>query len=196
MSQKLPWNPMPHVLDINCPSCGKPAIFEFAETVRIALKQDIVFFQDSDLFECRRFQDSCGHYWHGAVFYALLHGGSTAVIEALPKGYLPAQWDHPSSLTRHRDTPLGAYRCGQCHEGGTHTLDWPHDAQYSMAYKGHVLWAFNRDSAVALRDFLSSNHRSTVNSRWQRFLSHVPTRFKDRKARARLVQLIERLLVV
>jgi hypothetical protein len=35
MTGPCEWNPMPHVLDVNCPKCRGPAVFEFAEVVRI-----------------------------------------------------------------------------------------------------------------------------------------------------------------
>lgn len=41
MAGTYDWNPMPHKVDINCPSCGERAVFEFAEVVRIKLKKDV-----------------------------------------------------------------------------------------------------------------------------------------------------------
>ncbi len=41
MAGTYDWNPMPHKVDINCPSCGELAVFEFAEVVRIKLKKDV-----------------------------------------------------------------------------------------------------------------------------------------------------------
>lgn len=47
--------------------------FEFAEVVRIKLKKDVPFFQNSPHFEYRILSDDCGHKFHGAFFFKGLH---------------------------------------------------------------------------------------------------------------------------
>lgn len=47
MTGTYDWNPMPHKVDIKCPSCGSRALFEFAEIVKISLKKDVPFFENS-----------------------------------------------------------------------------------------------------------------------------------------------------
>ncbi len=64
MTSAYEWNPMPHKVDVHCPCCKEHALFEFAEIVKISLKRDVEFFQDSDLFEYQLFKDSCGHNCH------------------------------------------------------------------------------------------------------------------------------------
>jgi len=106
MTGTYDWNPMPHKVDIKCPACAEHSVFEFAEVVKIALKKDVPFFEQSDLFEYYLFKDSCGHNWHGATYYANLHGGSTAAIRDLPEGYVPENWNHLAVLTAKRENPI------------------------------------------------------------------------------------------
>ena len=44
MTGTYDWNPMPHKVDIKCPSCGEHSVFEFAEVVKIALRKNVSFF--------------------------------------------------------------------------------------------------------------------------------------------------------
>ncbi|TCK02592.1 hypothetical protein [Marinobacterium mangrovicola] len=194
MTGTYEWNPMPHILDIKCPWCGRHAVFEFGEVVRITLKKDIAFFEESDLFEYYQFKDSCGHKWHGAVFYANLHGGSTEAIHELPEGYKPENWNHSKYLTRSQGTDLGSVSCGHCHTRKPYILNWPYDAFYSINVKNKTLWAFNRESAVDLRDYIESTDRKTSKYRWASFLLHIPTTFKKHSVRDSVVKKINRLL--
>lgn len=195
MTGKYDWSPMPHKVDIKCPSCGKYCVFEFAEVVRIELKQDVPFFEQSDVFEYSMFSDSCGHKWHGAIYFSNLHGGSTNAITNLPLGYTPQDWDHSKYLTRSKGTDLGAYTCSYCHSRKPYTLQWPHDAYFSINYKSEVLWAFNRESAIELRDYIASNERKIEKFKWAKFLLHVPTVFKKHNARDNIVKQINNMLV-
>jgi hypothetical protein len=194
MTGTYDWNPMPHQVDIKCPSCGERTIFEFAEIVKISLKKDITYFEDSDLFDYSIFKDSCGHKWHGAIYYANLHGNSTATIRDLPVGYKPDDWNHSKYLIRSHGTDLGAFCCDHCYARQPYILQWPKDAFYSISYKGEVLWAFNRESAIELRDYIASIDRETHNYKWASFLLHIPTSFKKQNARDNIVKQINRAL--
>lgn len=187
---------MPHLVDVKCPSCGHLARFEFAEVCRIRLKEDVRFFQDNDLFEYRKFQDSCGHYWHGALYFPGLHGDSVNAIHFLPKGYQASDWDHSKCLYRCSGWDVGSVRCEQCHLRSKHHLRWPEDAYFSISYRGHVLWAFNRESAYELNEFLSSKFRDWSKYRWRAFLMRVPTVFKTHKARETVTKQLVRLLEI
>ncbi|MDH5433005.1 MAG: hypothetical protein OEY19_03605 [Gammaproteobacteria bacterium] len=194
MTGTYDWNPMPHKVDILCPQCNELAVFEFAELVRIKLKKDIPFFQDSDLFEYHTFSDSCGHKWHAAIYFAGLHGSSVNAISDLPENYKPDHWAHSKYLTRSNETYLGSYACPACKTNNKHTLQWPEDAYYSIEHKGKVLWAFNRESATDLYDFLNGSTRKVDNFKWQHFLLHIPTVFKTAKARDSVVKKLAKLL--
>jgi len=194
MTGTYDWNPMPHQVDIKCPTCEEHAVFEFAEVVKIALRKDVPFFEQSDLFEYYLFKDSCGHKWHGAVYYANLHGGSISAIRNLPEGYVPENWNHSKYLTRNHGLDLGALGCTHCQTRKPYMLQWPSDAFYSISYKGEVLWAFNRESAVDLRDYIASTERKTEKYKWSRFLLHIPTVFKKQNSRDNVIKQINRVL--
>jgi len=194
MTGTYDWNPMPHKVDIKCPACAEHSVFEFAEVVKIALKKDVPFFEQSDLFEYYLFKDSCGHNWHGATYYVNLHGGSTAAIRDLPEGYAPENWNHSKYLIRNHGLDLGAFSCTHCQTRKPYILQWPSDAFYSISYKGEVLWAFNRESAVELRDYIASNERKTEKYKWASFLLHIPTLFKKQNARDNVIKQINRVL--
>lgn len=194
MTGTYDWNPMPHKVDIKCPVCGGHSIFEFAEVVKIALKKDVPFFEQSDVFDYSMFTDSCGHKWHGAIYFANLHGGSTDAITSLPEGYSPEHWDHSKYLTRNHSLDLGAFACSHCQTRKPYMLQWPQDAYFSISYKSEVLWAFNRESAVELRDYIASSERKTEKFRWSKFLLHVPTVFKKQNARDNIVKQINKVL--
>jgi len=194
MTEAYDWNPMPHKVDINCPSCGSHDEFEFAEVVKISLKKDVPFFECSDLFTYRLFKDSCGHRWHGAVYFAKMHGGSTAAIRDLPDGYESSNWNHSKYLYRNHGLDIGSFTCSSCNARRIHELSWPEEAFYSIAYKGQLLWAFNRNSGVDLRNFIQSSERKAKNHKWASFLLHIPTIFKKQNARDNVVKQLNKLL--
>lgn len=194
MTGTYDWNPMPHQVDIRCPRCCLRAEFEFAEVRRIELKADVAFFEKSTLFEYRQFQDACGHSWHGAVYYAGLHGDPCTALGGLPTGYAPDDWSHSKYSYRSHGLDIGSVRCGHCHRRGVHKLAWPADAWYAVSHKGQLLWAFHRESALDLHDYLLSAERDVSCYRWSSFLLHVPAVFKTRKAREAVCTQLQRAL--
>jgi hypothetical protein len=194
MTGTYDWNPMPHTVDTRCPTCGEAAVFEFVEVVRIRLRADITFFQDSPLFEYRAFDGGVGGRWHGAVYYALLHGPPETTIRDLPSGYSPSDWSHPKYLYRSVGIDEGAVACQACGRRQRHTLRWPQDARFQVEYRGQVLWAFHRESAQELRRYIASEQRDRQGYRWELFLRHVPKVFLGAKARETVVKRLDRLL--
>jgi len=185
---------MPHLVDVKCPHCSGYAVFEFSEIVKINEKKDVPFFQNNDVFDYQFFQGHAGQRWHGAVYNALLHGGSTSAIRDLPDGYTPSDWDHPKYLTRDHRLDWGAFRCSNCHSCEKHTLQWPDDAYFSIEYKTQQLWAFHRESFLDLRDFIESKDREIKQYKWNSFLLHIPTIFKKQAARESVVKKMNKLL--
>lgn len=194
MTGTYDWNPMPHTVEVSCPDCRNNALFEFAEVTRIELKKDVGFFKESDLFDYQIFKDSCGHNWHAAIYFAGLHGSSIAAITELPEGYKPECWSHSRYLYRNHGTDLGSIRCSSCNLNQKHALNWPDEAYFLMEYKREQLWAFNRESAVDLRDYINSTERNVDDYRWSHFLLHIPTVFKKQNARESIVKKINKLL--
>ncbi len=194
MTGTYDWNPMPHRLDVRCTSCRALAGFEFAEAVRIKRKTDIPFFEaspqlDYEFFPVRGYDAA----WHGALFYAGLHGGLGALTE-LPEGYAASDWAHSRYLMRSQPLGAGALLCAACGRRAKHRLRWPDDAWFQLAHRGQVLWAFHRESAVALRDFIASSERKIARHKWSSMLLHVPGHFLTAKARKDVLKRLERLL--
>ncbi|KQV59069.1 hypothetical protein [Duganella sp. Root336D2] len=187
--------PIPHNLDIVCPACRGRAEFEFAEVVRIKLKADVQFFQKSSMFDYQQFHDSCGHSWHAAIYFQGLHGRPQPVIQELPEGYAAGDWDHSRYLKNRSGWPVGSIRCGSCHMRGKHVLKWPAEAYFAISYRNRVLWAFHRESAIDLMQYLQSRERSRSRYRWGFFLLYVPTVFKTGKAREYVVKQLGKLLL-
>lgn len=194
MTGPYEWTPMPHVLDVRCPACSGKAVFEFAEVVRIARRADIPFFQGSPHFEYRRFPaEGWRQAWHGAIFFPGLTARSAAAAR-LPPGYVPEDWAHSKYLTRARGLDLGTLDCRRCGRPQKHQLCWPRDAFYCIEYRRSVLWAFDRESATELRDFVASSERKTSRYRWHALLMKVPGRFLQASARPEVVRRLDRVL--
>lgn len=193
MTEIFDWNPMPHKLDVKCPKCGSMSEFEFAEIVRIELKKDVEFFINSNVFEYQMFSDSCGHRWHGAIYFAGLHGEASKAIHSLPEGYCASSWEHSKYLLSSHST-LGSVRCKSCQYRSMHVLNWPQDAYFSIEIKGQVLWAFNTDSAMDLRAYIDSKDRRIRGYKYSSFLLHVPTYFKKQNVRKMVTKKLDRLL--
>lgn len=193
MTEAYDWNPMPHRVSIRCPDCGAPAEYEFAEIVRIKLAADVEFFQKSDAFEHQLFEDSCGGRWHGAVFYHGLRGSTLSMIRDLPEGYRPEDWEHSRYLLRSHGLDIGSVTCHACGCRKKHSLNWPDEAYFQIAYRGKVLWAFDRESATVLLDYIRSGIRQR-DREWRAFLRHVPSHFLQKKAREEVTKKLGKLL--
>lgn len=185
---------MPHCIAVNCPRCNGLAEFEFAEISRIKLRKDIQFFQTSKTFEYRKFSDGCGHTWHGAIFFSGLHGAPENVFHDLPEGYHSQQWSHSKYWRGSPGGGAGSIRCGSCGYLAKHVLQWPSDAYFQVLYRGHLLWAFDRENAKALRSFLLSKSRDIYAYGYSRFMLHIPTVFKTAKARPHVTKALTKLL--
>ena len=194
MTMPYDLNQMPHQVNIKCPSCSRCAQFEFAAIQRIQHKEDIDFFKNHHTFEYKRFQDSCGHYWHGAIYYEGLHGLPTTAIHNLPKGYEPSSWSHSKSFCGYPRIDIGSVRCNFCHLRKKHTLQWPQEAYFQVSYKNQILWAFNIESTNELHDYLLSKSRDRSKYQWRSFLLHIPTLFKTYKARETITKQFSKLL--
>ena len=174
---------MPHTLDVRCPSCGESAFFEFAKVVRVREKKDVPFFQGNDQFDYLLCKDSCGHRWHAAVYYAGLHGRTVDTIRELPEGYERSDWAHSKNLYRGSGLDSGSVSCLRCGAHRRHDLQWPQDAFFQIEFKGEVLWAFNLESAIELRDYIASSNRDRGEYKWQSFLMKIPKKFLLQGAR-------------
>lgn len=195
MTGTYEWNPMSHILDVRCPECRGRARFEFAEAVQIRSREDLSFFKKSPQFEYRFVRARhAGQNWNAAFYFAGLHGRASTSIHSLPDGYEPSEWDHRRTLYRPHGLDLGSLVCTACAFRRRHELQWPADAYFRIEYRGEVLWAFHRESAVDLRTFVASPSRQPKKLRWASFLLHVPTVFLTAKARPTVLKRLDRML--
>lgn len=111
------WNQMPHVVAIRCPRCNSEAKFEFAELVKLKRKEDVSFFQNSDVFEYRYFESTGSGRWHAAIYYHGLNSSSTSNINSLPDGHHPEGWQHSPYLYRPHGSDIGTIICSYSDRG-------------------------------------------------------------------------------
>jgi len=195
MTRIYEWNPMPHIVEIRCPECGGHAEFEFAEVVHIRLKKDVDFFKKSKLFEYRFLRDRAGTGWHAAFYFPRVHGRSTDILDDLPAGYSPADWNHSRYLYRSHGSDWGTVDCFERDLRRRHVLSWPDEAFYQIVFRRDVLWAFHRESAVEIRDFIAFVDRDHAAFKWGTLLIHLPKELLAAKARDGIVKRLDRLLV-
>lgn len=176
-------NPITHVVAIACPGCGKEAFFEFAEYVKIQLRKDIAYFQNSKFFEHRKVNNSDGQGVNLAVYFHKLHGHGFPAIDDLPAGYTMSDWAHYDHLYRSFKYNAGTVFCIPCGLRRKHELFWPNEAYFQIDYKGHVLWAFDRRCAAELLDFIQSKGRDRSKYNHSTFLLKLPPHFLARNAR-------------
>ena len=192
MTAVYEYYPMPHQLDISCPECGCLAHFEFAES-REVRRKDIATFKKIKSFNFGRYQDRVGHFRNIATYFHGLKGQSSTEKE-LPKDYTLDEWNHSRYLTRRRNGDEGTIICHHCHTRKKAELAWPEMAFFKVDVKGHVLWAFHRESALDLYNFIASAERHQSAYRWAYFLRHVPGRFLTAKLRDEICKKFKKLL--
>lgn len=187
---------MPYSVEVRCPACSGLASFEYSEVVKIRLRKDIPFFQESKYFDYQQRVDSCGHAWHAALFFHGLHLKDPGALKGLPEGYQPSDWSHSQYLMQRRRSEFGTLQCGRCNARKRHQIKWPADAWHQVSVKDRVLWAFHRESAMALRDYIASSKRDPKLHPWISFLLHIPQEFLASGVRSRVVKGLQRLLDV
>ena len=115
------------------------------------------------------------------------------VIERFPSR-LP--WRPPSSSHQYvrggGDTGEGGYplltrgliQCAHCHSNRTYKLNWPDDAYWQWQIRGELLWAWDRDHARIILDYVSAQVRP---SRRSSELKYIPSHFLTAKVRGLVV---------
>ena len=188
---------MPDVVAVRCSLCQSHAPFEFATCVRIKLRKDIPYFQNSKYFEYVAPSDPLSDGKNMAVHFHGLEGNALARIQDLPDGYEASDWTRPfgqTGLRYPRFYDHGTLVCGACGARRRHNLSWPNDAWFVVSHRDHVLWSFNRAMTVELRDYIASTERSRRGSKFAGALARVPTEFLDAKAREPVTRKLEALL--
>lgn len=181
-------NLMPHVLALACPQCSHEAVFDFMECVKIRLKKDIAYFQKSKVFEHRKTRNHDGHGINLACYFHKLDYHSLPDIADLPQGYAITDWAHSNYVYRTYGLGEGTVVCTQCGLRRKHKLNWPDEAYYKINVKQHSLWAFNRQSAIDLRDYIQSEDRDRSVYKSRHFLLKVPSHFQAKNLRDLIVK--------
>lgn len=166
----------PH-LHVRCPRCGKRAVFE----------QPFDFLGEQPRDELRP-----THQW-----------GGWYVVEKYPQvlAWTPPRtseqvlyrWPGLDSFGTSR--VRGVVKCEECHLIAAHELAWPEDAFYRWDIRGHTLWAWSAEHAVAIRNYLASDHRDPAShSEFEGALRHLPKELLTAKVRDAAVERISRSL--
>jgi len=160
-------------IDIKCPDCGDLAKFE--EPFKFFSKNKI------DLDETRPV-----HQW-----------GGWFVLERFPS---QVSWKAPSSsgnylrsggCTDEGGYPLltnGLVQCPHCHSNRKHKLNWPSDAYWQWEIRSELLWAWDKEHAKIILNFVKETKRP---SRRSPSLKYIPSHFLSAKVRDLVVQKME-----
>ena len=194
-------SPMPPILSVRCPNCTKHAIFEHVTAQPIQKNVDVDFFKKSPFFE---FQDVEGRPGYAIYFPRL--GRNLENLESLPEGYDNKAWQH-SKYWRHRSSDMGVLQCNNCSCRRKHNLQWPEDAYFKVEYKGDWLWAFDRETAQLLLNYIESDERNKtiigyIQAKTHKieikghhsFLLKIPAKFQARNARDPIVKKLRKVL--
>jgi hypothetical protein len=168
------------------------AHFEFAES-REVRRKDVGVFKKIKSFSFGRYQDSVGHFRNIATYFHGLKGQSNAEKD-LPEGYSLDEWNHSRYLKRRKNGDEGTIICRNCHTRKKAELAWPEMAFFKVDIKGDTLWAFHRESALDLYNFIASAARDQSAYRWAYFLRHVPGKFLTAKVRDEVCRKLKKLL--
>ena len=108
----------------------------------------------------------------GSSSQHLLHGSSHG------QGYVP--------LTR------GVVECQTCQAPFVHLLNWPQDAWWQWSVRGRLLWAWDRDHARRIVEYVRATDRPRRGVYGD--IANLPAYFLAAKQRDTVIKLIERTL--
>lgn len=161
-------------IDIKCPNCGNLAKFEEP-------------FEFWSKIEANADDNRPTHRW-----------GGWTVVERFPS---QVSWKPPSSSCQYLrgggNTGKGGYplltnglvQCQSCHVNNKHVLCWPSDAYWQWSIRGELLWAWDKDHAQLILNYVKTRMRP---SRQSYSLRYIPTHFLSAKVRDLVVQKMER----
>jgi hypothetical protein len=107
-------------------------------------------------------------------------------------------WSHPSNreYNWHKGEGWGICICPACGYHNKHLLNWPSDAYYAVQIRDHMLWAWNRQYATALRQYLEAPEQPPAYSpEINNFLVQVPKTFRLKRNRELARKKLARLLL-
>lgn len=205
-SSAFKYNAVPAELAVRCGACGACAQFHFASIAVIKTAADREYFAADKAFECVNFAADNGQTRAAAIYYFGL-GQRLPDASELPDGYAPDLWRARAPAGRRIDKAKGSTACFHCHLRKKHTLSWPSEAYFQITYKSQTLWAYDRASAIKLRDYLASEARVKTQTQTRErggrsesyavtdsFLSHIPEVFQTQKARKHVVKKLTEII--
>lgn len=106
-------------------------------------------------------------------------------------------WSHPANRQYDwgKGELWGICVCPTCGYHNKHLLDWPNDAYYAVEVRNNILWAWNREYAVAVRRYLATPECDPVYTPGiNYFLIHIPKMFRMKRNRELARKKLEHLL--
>jgi hypothetical protein len=86
-------------------------------------------------------------------------------------------------------------KCTSCYLVDAYLSDWPQDAYFQWDIRGHTLWAYSREHAKVLLEFIKSTERDeTQFGSYEKSLRKLPTHFISAKMRDLIVKEISATL--
>ena len=92
------------------------------------------------------------------------------------------------------DQVSGHLSCLQCGLSKVDKVQWPVDAFYSGDVKGHILWAWNKEHAETIKEFILSISRNYRQFKYSSSLYHLPEHFKLSKNRDACIKTLDRMI--
>ena len=182
----------PEVVSIKCPNCGRHANFR-SSLLRTADHVDRPYFEKSKNFEAEYVKTRVGQ-WKYNIWYDPGLGKPLEQINDLPPSFRK-QYPHCS-----KPEERGTVFCSSCGLRRTHRLNWPDGAYFQIEHKGKILWAYNREMANKILEFLKSPNRKKHSfyrkgpvGSWS-WLRNLPTVFQTKKVTPQVVKKLEKLL--
>ena len=187
----------PSKISIICPKCSSHAQFNFSIS-RTADRIDRPYFDKSKSFDTEYVKIRKGQ-WNYRVWHNPGLGTPIENLEDLPESYKPIfSYQKCTANAENR----GVVTCINCGLRRRHKLAWPQDAYFNTEYKGHALWAYNREMASILVEYLKSPERKKhkffrvgPQGSWS-WLRNLPKIFQSKKARPHVVKKLEKLLAL
>jgi hypothetical protein len=178
------FNGGPDELDVRCPRCQARALFD----------DPFEYFGARHGKPVKQVYDAASHKWRREEVdlsgFSVKTSDGGFVVEKHP-GVAP--WG--SALNSDDGRMIGVVKCSGCHSVFTHALDWPEDAFYRWEIRGVTLWAWSRDHALALLEFIKSDNRDARQyPSFERSLERLPKTVLLAKNRDLAVREISRTL--
>ena len=189
--------PAPEHVAVKCPKCERHATFRKSTGIANVKKESREYFEKSknfDTFYTKHYGRFQYEVWHDRGLRKDIDN-----IHDLPDGYeshlfKPSKYGSPLiRLSR------GVITCNHCTLRRRTNIDWPKQAYFSLDYKNKTLWAYDREMALAILQYLKNPARtklsqSALNKTSYWWLHNLPTVFQTKKATPHIVKKLEKLL--